>query len=312
MKEAAIAYSPASVGNVSVGFDLLGHVLDGPGDTVTASRIRHAGVIIETIDGCITELPREASKNTASAAVMSLLQSQQADFGVSLRLHKGIPLGSGLGGSAASATAALVAANALLESPLPRRGLYPHALVGESVASGDAHGDNVAPQLLGGLVLACGEQLIELPVPAGLTAVVVHPQHVVETRRARQALAAPYSLADLTRQQAALARLICACYRHDVAMLRAGLDDVLVEPRRSALIPGFAAVKAAALDHGAITAGISGAGPSVFAWFGGEQQNQAQAAAEAMCQAFGEHGLAAKAYTAPVNSPGARLLEVIG
>jgi len=303
----ATAFAPASVGNVGVGFDLLGHVIDGPGDTVTARRTDQLGVVIEAIDGVITDLPRTPDRNTAGRAVLALLGFVDAEFGVALQIRKGIPLGSGLGGSAASASAALVAANALLDHPLTMTELYPFALAGESVASGSAHGDNVGPQLLGGLVLATLERLIPIPVPAGLWAAVVHPDHVVETRRARESLKAPFDIATIVQQNSLLAQFLIGCQTSDLDLIRAGLGDVLVEPRRAPLIPGFAQVKQAAIDHGALGASISGAGPSVFGWF--DDQAQAEAAQEAMIGAFAEVDLPAEGWVSPVNSPGARLVS---
>lgn len=303
----AAAFAPASVGNVGVGFDLLGHVIQGLGDTVTAVRCEQAGVRIRQISGVITKLPMEARLNTAGRAVQALLETTEAAFGVELEIHKGIPLGSGLGGSAASATAALVAVNALLPEPLEREALYPFALTGESVASGSAHGDNVGPQLLGGLVLASPDRLLQIPVPEGLIAVVVHPDHIVETRRARESLIEPYSIQTIVAQNAYLAEFLCGCYTGDLELIGRGLKDVLVEPRRAGLIPGFFAVKQAALDHGALGSSISGAGPSVFGWF--TDQAQANSAAGAMRTAFAEAGLTARAWISPVAAPGARLLD---
>ncbi|MGY6589012.1 MAG: homoserine kinase [Wenzhouxiangella sp.] len=306
----ARAFAPASVGNVAVGFDLLGHVIDGPGDTVTASRTRQPGVTISAIEGLDLDLPLEASRNTAGRAVQALAEHCRVDFGIALGIHKGIPLGSGLGGSAASATAALVAANALLDQPLPTHALYPFALTGEAVASGSAHGDNVGPQLLGGLVLATADRLLELPVPDGLIACVVHPDHIVETRAARAALGEPYPIATVVAHQACLAQFLCGCYRNDIKLIAAGLKDLLVEPRRAPLVPGFQAVKQAALDNGALGSSISGAGPSVFGWF--IDQGQAHQAARAMQAAFAEHGLDSQSWISPVNSPGARLIQETG
>jgi homoserine kinase len=301
----ATAYAPASVGNVGVGFDLLGHVIEGIGDSVTASRSNRAGVRIKRISGVITELPMEAERNTAGRAVQALLEAARPGFGIELEIDKGIPLGSGLGGSAASATAALVAANALLPEPLERQALYPFALAGESVASGSAHGDNVGPQLLGGLVLASADRLLQIPVPPGLIVVVVHPDHVVETRSARASLAEPFPIQTIVAQNAHLAQFLCGCYRQDLALIARGLKDVLVEPRRAGLIPGFAAVKQAALDHGALGSSISGAGPSTFGWF--SDRAQAGLAALAMQAAFADAGLDAQAWISPVDAPGAQL-----
>jgi homoserine kinase len=303
----ARAFAPASIGNVAVGFDILGQSLLGPGDTATVRRIDEPVVRIAAIRGVVTDLPREAINNTAGRALQSLRESLQLGFGFELELDKGIALGSGLGGSAASAVAALVAANALLDAPLPREGLYPHALAGEMVASGSAHGDNVGPQLVGGLVLATHERLVKIPAPRGVTCVVVHPHFVLETRRAREALAAPYSIGDFVPQSERLALVLAGCFQNDCSLVRQGLADVLVEPRRAPLIPGFAAVKAAALAGKALGASISGAGPSVFAWF--ENDAPVRATAEAMQAAFRAVGLESDLIVSPVDGPRAELVE---
>ena len=297
----ATAFAPASVGNVATGFDLLGHTIAGLGDRVTARRRAARGVAIESIAGVVTDLPREAERNTAGRAVRSMLDACGADFGVALAVDKGIPLGSGLGGSAASAVAALVAANALLDAPLSQHALYRHALAGEAVASGSAHGDNVGPQLAGGLVLALEDRLVPIPVPAGLHAAVVHPDFVLETRRARAALAGAYTLAEHVAQSSHFAQLLVGCYTGDVDAIRAGLVDVLVEPRRAPLVPGFARVREAALAAGALGASLSGAGPSVFAWC--TSRDAAEATGEAMRTAFAAAGLAAPVHVSPVAGP---------
>jgi homoserine kinase len=228
--------------------------------------------------------------------------------GFELALDKGIALGSGLGGSAASCVAALVAANALLDVPLPRDALYPFALDGEMVASGSRHGDNVAPMLLGGVVIATATRMIALSTPDWLHAVVVHPDQVLETRRARAVLAEPVALSLVVEQSAHLALFLTGLQRGDAALIGEGLRDVLVEPRRAGLIPGFAQAKAAALDHGALGASISGAGPSTFAWFASKAQ--AQAAAPAMQRAFRDAGFDSRAYVTPVAGPRAELIDV--
>ena len=305
--EQASAFAPASVGNVAVGYDLLGHVIEGPGDRVTARRHGSRGVIIEAITGTVTDLPLAAESNTAGRAALSLLETVGADFGIVLRIEKGIPLGSGLGGSAASASAAVVAVNALLDHPLPVEALYPHALAGEAVASGSIHGDNVGPQLLGGLVLATPDRLVRVPVPEGLHAAVVHPDHRIDTRDARRVLDRPFSIDTVVAQQTHLALVLAGCFNHDTSLIREGLSDVLVEPYRAALIPGFAAVKQAALDAGALGASISGAGPSVFGWF--ESHTAAESAGERMKQAFAAEGLTSTAHISAVEAPGASLVN---
>jgi homoserine kinase len=308
--ERICAFAPASVGNIGVGFDLLGHSIDGPRDVALVRRIEQPVVRIHAIRGesaGARSLPLEAARNTAGQALISLRERTGVRHGFELELEKGIPLGSGLGGSAASCVAALVAANALLDAPLPREALYPFALDGESVSSGSRHGDNVAPMLLGGVALATPSRMIALSVPGWLHCVVVHPDQVLETRRARAVLAEPYPLALVVEQSAHLALFLTGLQRGDAALIRAGLQDLLVEPRRAPLIPGFAQVKAAALDHGALGASISGGGPSVFAWFASEAE--AAAAAPAMRAAFATAGSGSRAHVSPVSGPRAEVLE---
>jgi homoserine kinase len=302
----ALAFAPASVGNVGVGFDLLGHALQGAGDRVRVRRIATPEVRVDAIGGCLSELPREPERNTAARALLAMREALQLPFGFAIEIEKGIALGSGMGGSAASAVAAVVAANALLAQPLPLAALYPYALAGEAVASGSAHGDNVGPCLLGGLVLATTDRLVSLTVPAAWHVALVHPHFVLETRRAREALAGDYRLSEFVAQSTQLALFLTGCQRGDAELVRAGLRDVLVEPRRAALIPGFAAVKSAALAAGALGASISGAGPSVFAWF--EQRAAAEQAGSAMRTAFADVGLDSTLYVAPINCPGAEVL----
>ena len=303
---AVTAFAPASIGNVAVGFDILGQSIAGVGDRASVRRIDEPLVRIEAIRGCVRNLPLDAPGNTAGRALIALREALDLPYGFALELDKGIALGSGMGGSAASCVAALVAANALLDRPMTREQLYPLALEGEAVASGSRHGDNVAPMLLGGLVLAAGGRLVRIGVPDAWRSLVVHPDAVLETRRAREALRGSYTLEEFVAQSGNLALVLAGCDRGDADLVRAGLADVLVEPRRAALIPGFHAVKQAALDHDAMGAAISGAGPSVFAWF--ENRTAAEAAAPAMCGAFEQAGFASRAWVSPVNGPAAMVL----
>ena len=302
----ARAFAPGSVGNVGVGFDILGHGIAGVGDTVTVRRIDAPTVRITAIRGAVTDLPLQAERNTAGGALIALSDALALPFGFEIEIDKGIPLGSGLGGSAASCVAALVAANALLDVPLDAEALYPYALAGEAIASGGKHGDNVGPMLLGGLVLATAERLTRVNVPAAWHAAVVHPHAVLETRQARAALAGDYALGEFVAQSAQLAQVLLGCERGDASLVRAGLNDLLVEPRRAPLIAGFAEVKRAALDAGAMGASISGAGPSVFGWF--ESRVQAEAAAPAIRAAFAAAGFDSQAWVSPINSPAAQVL----
>lgn len=304
MASQATAFAPASVGNVAVGFDILGHALEGAGDRVTAARTAANQVKVREITGVVRDLPRDNERNTAAKAVASWHAHVRPDFGVELIIDKGIPLGSGMGGSAASAVAALLASNALLERPLPVLELYPFALLGEAAASGSAHGDNVGPQLLGGLVLATASRLVKIPVPPGLFCVLLHPHQVLETRKARAVLDAPYPIADFVRQSAHLSLFLAGCFAGDAQLVSEGLRDVLVEPRRAALIPGFDAVKNAALQAGALGASISGAGPSIFAWCA--NRALAHDAAERMQRAYTDATRGGSdVWVSPVDAPGA-------
>ena len=302
----ATAFSPASIGNVAVGFDILGHPLAGVGDRVTVRRIDEPQVRVAAIRDAPFPLPLQAERNTAGAALIAMRQALALPFGLEIEIDKGIALGSGMGGSAASCVAALVAANALLDLPMPRKALYPFALEGEAVASGGRHGDNLGPMLLGGLVLATAERLVRIPVPPHWHSLLVHPEAVLETRRAREVLQVDYALKDFVAQSANLALVLAGCHAGDADLIRAGLRDVLVEPRRAPLIGGFDAAKAAALDAGAMGASISGAGPSVFAWF--ESRQGAQDAAPAVQAAFAAAGFDSQAWVCPIDSPGAHLL----
>ncbi|MEO8804136.1 MAG: homoserine kinase [Rudaea sp.] len=302
----ATAFAPASIGNLGVGFDILGMTLAGPGDRATVRRIETREVRIGAIRGNAVELPMHAELNTAGAALIALRDFLDLSFGFEIELDKGIAFGSGMGGSAASAVAALVAANALLESPLSTAQLYPHALTGEAVASGGRHGDNVGPMLLGGIVLATAHRLVRVSAPAAWHCVLVHPQATLETRRAREALKGAYALNEFVAQSGNLAMTLCGLHTGDADLVRSGLRDVLIEPRRASLVPGFAHVKQAALDHAALGASISGAGPSVFAWF--ESRELAQSATTSMRAGFAKVGLESESFVTSLNGPAASLL----
>jgi homoserine kinase len=300
------AFAPASIGNLGVGFDILGQTFAGAGDRASVRRIEEPVVRIAAIRG-LDNLPMDAARNTAGAALLALRQALRLPFGFEVELDKGIPFGSGMGGSAASCVAALVAANALLDAPLSRQALYPFALEGEAVASGGRHGDNVGPMLVGGVALTTATRIIPIKVPAAWHSVLVHPQAVLETRRARAALQGAYAIGDFVAQSAHLALFLTGCRDGDATLVREGLRDVLVEPRRAPLIAGFGQVKQAALDCHAMGASISGAGPSVFGWF--ETHSAASAAARAMVAAFADAGFASESYVSAINGPAAQVLE---
>lgn len=305
MTKEAKAFAPASIGNVAVGFDMLGHSVNGPGDIATV-RLTKKSVRVVAIRGVVQDLPLDARRNTAGRALLGL--AKFANVGFELELDKGIALGSGMGGSAASAVAALVAANSLLPRPAPLETIYQLAIDGESAASGSRHGDNVAPMLLGGLVIApASGRPVKVKVPTSLHCALVHPHFVLETKRARAALKGSYDLHDFVVQSEGLALLLAGCFQNDLMLIRQGFRDVLVEPRRARLIPGFHRVKEAALDCGALGASISGGGPSVFGWF--DTKLKAERAGRAMAEAFRSVKLGADVLVSKVDGPGARVLD---
>lgn len=305
----ATAFAPASVGNVAVGFDVLGHSVQAIGDRVRATRVAQPGVRITAITGVVQDLPLETERNTAGMAVLGLVKALQLPFGIELVIDKGIPLGSGLGGSAASAVAAVVAANALLATPLGKLELLKYAMQGEAVASGSVHVDNIAPSLFGGLVLTVGidnPNVKQIPVPDTVRCVLAHPHMMLSTREARQILKKTVELSDLIWQSANLAGFLTGCFTGDLSLIRASLEDVVIEPQRQVLIPGFKAVKRAALQGGALGCSISGAGPTVFAWC---EEPAAVAIRDGMVAAFAAHGLATDAWISPLDPRGARLVD---
>lgn len=305
----ATAFAPATVGNVGIGFDILGHTVQTVGDRVTARRVAAPGVRIRSIRGVVADLPRAAERNTAGKAVSSLWQARGGQGGVELEIDKGIPLASGLGGSAASAVAAVVAANALLEAPATPLELLKYAMQGEQVASGSIHVDNIAPSLFGGLVLTVGidhPRVKQIPVPPSIRCVLVHPHMLLSTRDARGILSQTVTLSDFVWQTANLAGFISGCYSNDLDMIRDAFEDVVIEPQRQALIPGFRAVRAAAMACGALGCSISGAGPSVFAWC---EAPRAEPTRDAMVRAFAGQGQASDQWITTIEPLGARLVD---
>jgi homoserine kinase len=265
--QSVTAFAPATVSNVGCGFDVLGFAIDGPGDEVTV-RFAERGITIDRIADDGGRLPRDPMRNTAGVAAHALLSALGDPRGIALSVRKGLPLSSGLGGSAASAAAAVVAVDALLGAQTPLDVLVGCALEGERVGSGSAHPDNIVPAICGGFVLVRSSQpldIVHLPVPAGLTAVVVHPPLEIETAAARVLLGETIALADGVRQWANLGALVDALHRSDFELLSRALLDVVAEPRRQQLVPGLEAIKRAAIGGGALGAGLSGSGPSLFA-----------------------------------------------
>ena len=262
------AFAPATVSNLGPGFDCLGLALRGPGDRVRVRLSERPGVKIVGIEGDGGKLPREADRNTAGVAVAALLRQHAPEAGLELELYKGLPLGSGLGSSGASACAALVAADAALDLGLAPTQLVELAREGELAACGAAHPDNVAPAILGGIVLIPGLsplRLISLPTPKDLWLAVYTPGCQVATADARRVLPSHVPLAATVQQAARLGLLVHALHEGDLGLLGEAIADDLVEPVRAHLIPGFLDAKAACQEAGALACSISGSGPTTFA-----------------------------------------------
>ena len=308
--QSATASAPASIGNVCVGFDILGQAFDAARDVVSAVREEKPGVRLAEVRGLVTKLPAKPAENTALAAAAAVLDAAGSPFGMRLSIDKGVPLAAGMGGSAASAVAGAAAANALLGEPFSVEELLPLALEGERVASDPPHWDNVMASLLGGLVLAASEEptLVQrLPAPEGVVAIVLHPEVKVETRVARSILSPQVPMKVAVEHSRRVAAFVAGCATGDLDLVRAGFEDLLVEPQREHLLPVLPQVKAAALGAGALGCSFSGSGPSVFAW---ALEAEAQKVESAMAAAFAAAQLSAKAYRAPVASEGVKVIAV--
>ena len=307
MPERVRVFAPATASNLGPGFDVLGLALERPGDLVEAEIRDEPGVEITEVTGAdsLSTNPRENVVGIAASAALEHLGV--TDRGVRLALHKQMPLGSGLGSSAASSVAGAAAVGALFDNALSREALVGCALRGETAASGAPHADNVAPCVLGGIVLIRGNDpldLIQLPVPDPLRIVLVHPHVEVLTAEARRLVAQQrFSIGQAVANLGNIAALVHALHTGDLELFGRSISDALVEPIRAPLVPGFAAVRQAALDAGALGCSISGSGPSVFAFAG--SPSAADAVADAMQAAFAAAGAASDRYVGPVNRRGA-------
>lgn len=309
-ERAVTAFAPATVGNVICGFDVFGLALEAPGDLVTARRLPSGGVSVAGIRGDGGRLPRDPRKNSAAIAARALLEATGRQDGLEISIEKGLPLSGGMGGSAASAVAGAVAADAALGTKAGSHVLLQCALEGEAAASGGAHLDNIAPALLGGIVLVrpgSARAAIPLPVPRELHVALLHPDVELRTREARAVLGDTVPLKDAVAQWGDTAAFVHALHTGDWDLLRESLVDRVAEPKRAGRIPSFAAVREAALAAGAVACGISGAGPSMVALCRGAEVGSR--AGEAMLAAFrAAGGPSATLHLSPVATGGARLV----
>jgi homoserine kinase len=263
------AFAPASVANVGCGFDVLGFAINGPGDEIEVQFSDDPGVVITHIEGDQGKLPLDPEKNTAGKAALSLLDAldEASLSGIEMKIIKKMPMGSGLGSSAASSVAAAVAVNRLLGEPYSAEELLPFAVAGELTASGSPHADNVAASLLGGFILVRSNDpldVIPLPCPDNLYCTIVHPKIEIATKETRQILRKEVPLAKAVVQWGNVGALVAGLYSNDLPLIGRAMQDVIIEPTRSFLIPGFSRMKESALEQGALGFSISGAGPSVF------------------------------------------------
>lgn len=309
--DAVTAFAPGSVGNVICGFDVLGLALERPGDRVTAHGHDAPDVRVTAIEGDGGRLPHDPARNTAAAAARALLGAAGVRTGVALRLQKGLPLSAGMGGSAASAAAAVVAVDALLQLGSGPDRLLAAALEGERVASGATHPDNVAACLRGGIVLARASAVrpvVSLPVPHGLAVALLHPHVEIDTREARRILGATVAIEDAVWQMGNVGAFVAGLFRNDRELLGDALGDRIAEPRRTKLVPGFGAVREAALAAGALGCGLSGAGPSIVAICADERD--ADRVGAAMREGFAAATeLDADLHVSPVATRGARVVD---
>ncbi|PAU93580.1 homoserine kinase [Aliifodinibius salipaludis] len=305
-------FAPASVANVSCGFDVMGLALDHPGDEVVARRTEEPGIQITRVTGENGVLPTSVSENTAGVAVRALLGHLGSDVGIELEVHKKMPLGSGLGSSAASSVGAVVAVNRLLGLPCTSDELLTFAAEGERVACGTPHLDNVAPSLFGGFVFIRSREpqdVIGLDCSKPLFATVVHPQIEIRTEDTRKILRRNIPLQKAVTQWGNIGGLVAGLLKGDYELISRSMQDVIIEPIRSVLIPSFAEVKEAALDAGALGSGISGSGPSIFAL--SRDNETATAVGKVMQHEYEEIGLDNEVYISPINKEGPRILEEV-
>ena len=303
------AFAPATVANVCCGFDILGFAVDSPGDEVILTEKSEQGVVVKRIVGDGGRLPLDANLNTSSVAVQSFLGAIGSNKGIEIELFKNLPLGSGMGSSAASAAAALVGINHLFGNPLTREQLIPHAMEAERIACGSAHADNVGPSLLGGFVLVRDYHpldVVKIPVAANLYCTLVHPQIELKTEDARRVLKSSVNLKDAITQSGNTAGLMVGLMSGDTNLISRSLKDVIAEPVRSVFIPGFEAVRSEAIKVGALGCGISGSGPTMFALSASHEI--ALRVGETMQLQFLKYHLKSEAYVSRINLEGAKVL----
>lgn len=300
-------FAPASVANVSCGFDVLGFCLEPVGDEMIIRKTNSSGVKITKIEG--QYLPLEVKKNVAGVAAVALLNAHDSKSGFEIEIYKKIKAGSGIGSSAASSAGAVFGINELLGKPFTAHELISFAMEGEGLASGAAHADNVSPVLLGGITLVRGIKpidVIKLPTPKELTAVILHPKIELKTLHAREIIKKNVSLKKAIQQWGNLGGFISALYTEDYELMSRSLKDEIVEPMRSLLIPEFESLKTASITAGALGFGISGSGPSVYALTKGN--DNADEVSKAMNEIITPLGIDFEIHVSKINNQGIKII----
>ena len=310
MNKSIKAFAPATCANVACGFDVLGFAVENPGDEVIITLNDTGKITIKSITGDEGALPLDPEQNTVSLVIQKYLEHLNIKQGLEIELIKKMPLKSGLGSSAASSVVGVYALNELLGKPLTVMQLLPFAMEGERLACGSAHADNVAPALLGGFVLVRSYDpldVIKLPTPENLWATIIHPHIEVKTKDARQILRQKIELKDAVIQWGNVGGLVAGLMMNDYDLIGRSLQDVIVEPIRSILIPGFYEAKKAALDNGALGSSISGSGPSIFAL--STDKETAHKIGQAMKTVYDTINIESEVYVSKICNEGPRIID---
>lgn len=306
--ESIRVFCPATIANISCGFDVLGVALDSVGDEMVIRKINEKGIRITKLEG--QDLPMSTLKNVAGVAGLAFLERSNYQGGFEIEIYKKIKAGSGIGSSAASSTGAVWAMNELLGKPFSTLELVKFAMEGERLASGVAHADNVAPALFGGFTLVRSYEpldIVQIPSPTELYATVIHPQIEVKTSDSRKILKTNITLADGIKQWGNVGGLVAGLFTNDYDLIGRSLEDHIVEPIRSILIPGFDNVKSSAMNAGALGCGISGSGPSIFSFSKGE--DTAKKVGETMKKVYQDIGIDYDVHVSKINPSGIKSLD---
>ncbi|WP_233881765.1 homoserine kinase [Tenacibaculum piscium] len=302
-------FAPATVANVSCGFDSMGLAVDTMGDEMTFTKTIEKGVKITAITGA-DGLSFDATKNAAGVVALAMLEKHPVDFGIEITMHKGFSPGSGLGSSAASSAGAAFGVNELLNKPFSTLELTKFSMIGEEAACGTPIADNVSAAIYGGFVLIRSYEpleIIKIPVPSELRLVAIHPQIEVKTKDAREVLPDNVSLKNAVTQWANVGGLVSGLYTNDYQLISNSLTDVIVEPARKHLIPHFDLVKSEAIKAGALGAGISGSGPTIFALCKGN--DAVKKVHKAIQNAYADKNIDFTLFSSKINTEGIKILE---